>query len=64
VRDELHREISEFSAGASGATTFEPGRLATLDSTRDVGIYRVDAIVRRSQPLQQTVDGLAADGAA
>ncbi len=63
VRDELQHEIGEFAAAAGGAG-FQPGRLASVDSTRDVGIYRVDAIVRRSQPLQQTPDGLAAGGAA
>jgi hypothetical protein len=30
------------------------GRLAALDVTREVGLYAVDAVVRRSRPLQQT----------
>ncbi len=63
VRDELQREIGEFVA-ATGSANFAPGRLAAVDSTREVGIYRVDAVVRRSQPLQQTPDGQAAGGAA
>jgi NADH-quinone oxidoreductase subunit G len=59
VRDELRHEIGEYTA-APASTTFVPGRLASLDSTREVGLYRVDAVVRRSQPLQETVDGQAA----
>jgi NADH-quinone oxidoreductase subunit G len=59
VRDELRREISEF-ATTPAADTFTVGRLAAVDSTREVGIYRVDAVVRRSQPLQETRDGRAA----
>ena len=34
--------------------TFTAGRLASLDATRDVGLYAVDAVVRRSRPLQET----------
>jgi len=59
VRDELRRELGEYVAG-SIATSFAPGRLAALDATLDVGMYRVDAVVRRSQPLQETADGKAA----
>ena len=64
VRDELQREAGEYSVDAVAPTSFVPGRLAALDSTREVGIYRVDAVVRRSPPLQQTQDGRAAGGAA
>jgi NADH-quinone oxidoreductase subunit G len=64
VRDELKREIGEYAASGTGVSSFEPGRLPSLDSTRDVGMYRVDAIVRRSQPLQATADGQAAGGGA
>jgi NADH-quinone oxidoreductase subunit G len=53
VRDELAREVGEFVAGQVG-TTFVPGRLASLDATREVGLYAVDAVVRRSRPLQET----------
>jgi NADH-quinone oxidoreductase subunit G len=58
VRDELRRELGEYATdGASSA--FVPGRLASLDATREVGLYEVDAVVRRSEPLQQTRDGRA-----
>jgi NADH-quinone oxidoreductase subunit G len=64
VRDELKREIGEYAASGTGVSSFQPGRLPSLDSTRDIGMYRVDAVVRRSQPLQATADGQAADGGA
>lgn len=60
VRDELQRELSAFAGGVAAGTPFTPGRLAAMDVTRDVGIYRVDPIVRRSAPLQATADGRAA----
>ena len=53
VRDELQREVGEFAAGQV-AGAFEVGRLAALDATREVGLYAVDAVVRRSRPLQET----------
>ena len=53
VRDELHRELGEYAEGHP-ASNFAPGRLASLDATRDVGLYAVDAVVRRSRPLQET----------
>jgi len=53
VRDELQREVGEFAA-ASVASAFTAGRLAALDVTREVGLYAVDAVVRRSRPLQET----------
>jgi NADH-quinone oxidoreductase subunit G len=59
VRDELRRELDGFAAETSVAGDFRPGRLAALDVTREVGIYAVDAVVRRSQPLQETRDGRA-----
>ena len=56
VRDELRRELGEYATdGAPSA--FVPGRLASLDATREIGLYDVDAVVRRSEPLQQTRDG-------
>ena len=60
VRDEL-RHLLETSADgrAAAAGSFTAGRLAAMDVTRDLGIYRVDAIVRRSAPLQATPDGRA-----
>ncbi len=58
VRDEIRRELAELpSVGAPPAAGFTLGRLAAVDSSREVGIYRVDAVVRRSRPLQQTHDG-------
>ncbi|HET9694207.1 MAG TPA: molybdopterin-dependent oxidoreductase, partial [Steroidobacteraceae bacterium] len=63
IRDELQREIAGYAGGVAAATPFVAGRLATMDVTRDVGIYRVDAIVRRSAPLQATADGQAAAAA-
>jgi NADH-quinone oxidoreductase subunit G len=53
VRDELQRELGEFKAGQV-ASAFAPGRLASLDATREVSLYAVDAVVRRSRPLQET----------
>jgi NADH-quinone oxidoreductase subunit G len=64
VRDELQRELGEF-AGGQAASAFTAGRLASLDVTREVGIYAVDAVVRRSRPLQETraAQGGASGGA-
>ena len=53
VRDELRRELGEFEA-APVVPAFVAGRLAALDVTREVGLYAVDAVVRRSAPLQAT----------
>ncbi len=55
VRDELRRELG--AAEPCRPSGFAPGRLASVDSTSELGIYRVDAIVRRSRPLQETRDG-------
>jgi NADH-quinone oxidoreductase subunit G len=65
IRDELRKELGEYVTGAPAATAFTLGRLAAVDSSREVGIYRVDPVVRRSRPLQETRDGQAAarDGA-
>jgi NADH-quinone oxidoreductase subunit G len=57
VRDELRRELDGFAADQGVTSGFKPGRLAALDATREVGIYAVDAVVRRSRPLQETRDG-------
>ena len=53
VRDELRRELGEYATDG-GTNAFVPGRLASLDVTREVGLYEVDAVVRRSPPLQRT----------
>ncbi len=57
VRDELR--VASGGTGTDMASSFVPGRLASVDSIRDIGIYRVDAVVRRSRPLQETRDGRA-----
>jgi len=64
IRDELRRELGEYVVGAV-ASGFVPGRLAALDVTREIDIYAVDAVVRRSRPLQQVRDAhaVARDGA-
>jgi NADH-quinone oxidoreductase subunit G len=59
VRDELRKELGEFSTAVPVGSGLPLGRLASVDSTRDVGIYRVDPVVRRSRPLQETRDGIA-----
>jgi len=64
IRDELRRELGEYASGAAHGTSFAPGRLAAVDSSRDVGIYEVDPVVRRSRPLQETRDGQASRGGA
>jgi NADH-quinone oxidoreductase subunit G len=56
IRDELRRELDGVPATAA-ASTFAPGPLAALDATREIGLYAVDAVVRRSAPLQQTRQG-------
>lgn len=57
VRDELRRELDSYVGGVTAAAAFAAGRLAAMDVTREVTIYGVDAIVRRSAPLQATIDG-------
>jgi NADH-quinone oxidoreductase subunit G len=59
VRDELKHQLETDKSGAGPAPTFTMGRLASVDVTRETPIYRVDAIVRRSGPLQATADGIA-----
>jgi NADH-quinone oxidoreductase subunit G len=59
VRDELRRQLETDKSGVAPAAVFTPGRLAAVDLTRETPIYRVDAIVRRSAPLQATADGIA-----
>jgi len=59
IRDELRHQIETDKSGIVAAAAFKPGRLASVDVTRETPIYRVDAIVRRSAPLQATADGIA-----
>jgi NADH-quinone oxidoreductase subunit G len=61
VRDELHGELGAATA-AVPESSFAPGRLSAVDSYRPLGMYRVDAIVRRSRPLQETPEARAATG--
>ncbi|HQR25323.1 MAG TPA: NADH-quinone oxidoreductase subunit NuoG, partial [Steroidobacteraceae bacterium] len=62
VRDELQRELASVGSIASPQSAFTPGPLVAVDSSRDVGMYRVDAVVRRSRPLQETPVGRADSG--
>jgi NADH-quinone oxidoreductase subunit G len=64
IRDELRGQLESDKPEAAAAAAFAPGRLASIDLTRETPIYRIDAIVRRSTPLQATADGLAGQGSA
>jgi NADH-quinone oxidoreductase subunit G len=57
VRDELSAAVAASSPDVG--STHAAGRLSAVDATHEVGIYRVDAVIRRSQPLQETPAGLA-----
>ena len=57
MREELRRELGEYRVGGDRKTKFVPQRLTAVESVQDVGIYEIDAVVRRSLPLQQTHDG-------
>ena len=63
IRDELKREIETYRPEARSASAFAAGHLNGVDKVRATGIYRVDAVVRRSRPLQETGAGRAASGA-
>jgi NADH-quinone oxidoreductase subunit G len=58
VRDELRRALDEL-APVQPAAPAMPATLTGQGTAAEVGIYAVDAVVRRSQPLQAT--RLAAD---
>ncbi|MBK7903226.1 MAG: hypothetical protein IPJ97_09995 [Proteobacteria bacterium] len=60
MTNSVRRSTAHGRGSRSGA--FAPGRLAAMDVTREVAIYDVDAIVRRSAPLQATVDGSGRSG--
>ncbi len=62
VREELRREI-EATTPAAAESNFAPGRLNAVDSYRPIGMYRVDPVVRRSRPLQETPEARAEAGA-
>ncbi|MFO1408719.1 MAG: NADH-quinone oxidoreductase subunit NuoG [Steroidobacteraceae bacterium] len=57
VRDELAAVVGRAAPETGGPHPV--GRLSAVDATHEVGIYRVDAVVRRSRPLQETPAGLA-----
>ena len=63
VTADLERELGGEGQLAPGETqyngAFTPGARAPLpnDSPLDVPIYAIDAVVRRSEPLQETVLG-------
>jgi NADH-quinone oxidoreductase subunit G len=62
VRDELRKVLGEYRIEASGGGTFAAGPVNAVDTVREVGMYQVDAIVRRSVPLQETREAQAARG--
>jgi NADH-quinone oxidoreductase subunit G len=62
VRDRVRREAGEVRADSGGERHIAQGIAAQKSVTLadlDVPMYQVDALVRRSQPLQQTRDGQA-----
>ncbi len=60
VRDELRREIEGSTVAPRSADAFTAGHLNGVDKVHETPIYRVDAVVRRSRPLQETRAGQAA----
>ena len=62
IRDELRREISEFSAAESSSANFAVATLGGGDEIADVDMYRIDPVVRRSRPLQQVRKARAVPG--
>jgi NADH-quinone oxidoreductase subunit G len=59
IRDELKHELGEFQREEHRPNLYRASRVNGVDNVREVGIYDVDAIVRRSRPLQETVDAHA-----
>jgi NADH-quinone oxidoreductase subunit G len=59
IRAELERELGEYQNEERRPPAYRAGRVNGVDAVREVGIYDVDAIVRRSRPLQETVDAHA-----
>jgi NADH-quinone oxidoreductase subunit G len=60
VREELRRETDAQRSGGRSTRPFKAGHLNGVDKVRGTPIYRVDAVVRRSRPLQDTRAGRAA----
>jgi NADH-quinone oxidoreductase subunit G len=59
VREELRREVDSQRAAGRSQRTFKAGHLNGVDKVYPTPIYRVDAVVRRSRPLQETRAGRA-----
>jgi NADH-quinone oxidoreductase subunit G len=62
VRNELRGELDRTRATPVAAGAFVAGHLNGVDKVRETPIYRVDAVVRRSRPLQETHAGRAGSG--
>jgi NADH-quinone oxidoreductase subunit G len=62
VRDELRRLLGEYRTDTADGGTFSAGLVNAVDTVREVGLYEVDAIVRRSKPLQETREAREARG--
>jgi len=62
VRNELRGVLDESPAPSSAPSSFTAGHLNGVDKVRETPIYRVDAVVRRSRPLQETRAGRAWSG--
>ena len=62
VRNELRGELEKTRAAPVAVGAFVAGHLNGVDKVRETPIYRVDAVVRRSRPLQETHAGRAGSG--
>ena len=62
VRNELKGALDGMYAAPPAAGAFVAGHLNGVDKVRGTPIYRVDAVVRRSRPLQETRAGRAGSG--
>ena len=58
------RELSPADTGYKASFTASSRASLANDAVLDVPIYAIDALVRRSEPLQETVLGVAGRGAA
>jgi NADH-quinone oxidoreductase subunit G len=64
VRDELRRAVGDISPDNLGVPRIAPATTAAQAvslADLDVPMYRIDALVRRAVPLQQTDEGRAAE---
>jgi NADH-quinone oxidoreductase subunit G len=62
VRNELKGALDGMYAAPPAAGAFVAGHLNGVDKVLGTPIYRVDAVVRRSRPLQETRAGRAGSG--